>query len=100
MYLMFRDVKSAAAPAEYNPKKAADGLGIELEVSLGSEPITVNLCEVIPTENENFEDFKNAILTRVQCSNFRKSRTFGKKLPANVWQAIEEMDPVLFDEDV
>jgi hypothetical protein len=99
MYLCFRDVKSADAPAEYNLKKADDGLGIELEVSVGCEPVTVKLSGVVPTENENFEDFKNAILTRVQCSNFKKSRTFGKKLPSYVSVAISELDPCEYEDD-
>ena len=99
MHLCFRDVKSADAPAEYNLKKAADGLGIELEVSVGYEPVTVKISGVVPTENENFEDFKNSILTRVQCSNFKKSRTFGKKLPRYVEWAISELDPGEYEDD-
>jgi hypothetical protein len=98
MYLCFRDVKSADAPAEYNLKKAADGLGLELEVSVGCEPVMVKLSGVVPMENENFEDFKNSILTRVQCSNFKKSRTFGKKLPSYVSVAISELDPCEYED--
>ena len=74
-------------------------MGIELEVTVGSEPVTVKLDGVVPAENESFEDFKNSILTRVQCSNFRKSRTFGRKLPSYVSFAISELDPREYEDD-
>jgi hypothetical protein len=100
MYLCFRDVKAAAAPIDFSIKKAEDGLGIELEITVGSEPVTVRLMDVIPRENENFEEHKNAILTRYQGSNDLKSVIFKNKLPRKVMNAIEELDPILFDEDV
>ena len=100
MYLCFRDVKSAIVPSGCNYKNAEDGLGIELEAIVGREPVTVKLTSVVPTENENFEEHKNAILTRFQGANYIKSFIFKNKLPAKVWNAIEEIDPTLFDEDV
>ena len=100
MYLCFRDVKAAVVPTECNLKNAENGLGIELEVVVGREPVTVKLVDVIPTENENFEEHRNAILTRFQGSNDIKALRFKRKLPFKVWQAIEEIDPALFDEDM
>ncbi len=93
MYLMFRDVKAAEVSSEFSARPSPDGLGIEIEVTVGNEPLMVTLLGTVPAENPNFDDFKNAILTRVQGSNFKKSRIFGKKLPRYVEWVISELDP-------
>ena len=94
MYLCFRDVKAATAPVEYSPKASDDGLGIELEITVGSAPVTVNLYDVIPTENPSLEEHKNSILTRVQGKNDLKMMTFKRRLPGYVKLAISELEPL------
>jgi hypothetical protein len=94
MYLCFRDVKAATSPVEYSPKASDDGLGIELEITVGSAPVTVNLYDVIPTENPSLEEHKNSILTRVQGKNDLKMMTFKRRLPGYVKLAISELEPL------
>ncbi len=92
MLIKFRDVKAAILPEEYVPKKSADGLGIEIMVTVGAEPVTIKLTGAVPTENQPYEEFKSEILTRVQGSNDRKSLTFKKKLPSFVSDVLAEYD--------
>ena len=44
------------------------------------------------TKNESVEEIKSALLTRVQGSNDRKCRTFGKKLPEYIANVLSELD--------
>ena len=43
-------------------------------------------------KNEEYEEEKNAILTRVQGSNNWKGKNFSKKLPSYIESAINELD--------
>ena len=88
MHLIFRDVKAAVVPAEYNPKSLPEHRGIELEITLGKEPIEVKLVEIVPTENPDFKAHCDEILTRTQGSNDLKNILFKKKknYPAAVWE--------------
>jgi hypothetical protein len=92
MYIIFRDVKSAVAPAEYNPKKLSPKGGIELEIEVGREPITIKLTDVIPTENPSFKEHCEEILTRTQGRNDLKNIIFKKQknYPAAVWELFDK----------
>jgi hypothetical protein len=94
MYLCFRDVKAASTSAEHRLNPSADGLGIELEIIVGSAPVTVNLYDVIPTENPSLKEHKNSILTRGQGKNYLKMMTFKRRLPGYVKLAISELEPL------
>ena len=75
MYLVFRDVKTE-----------------EIKITLSGEPVTVELENIVPKENESNDELRSAILTRVQGSNDRKSRIFGKRPPKYVASALAELD--------
>ena len=78
VYLKFRDVEAE-----------------EMCITLGDQPVTVTLTDVKPRAAEPLEELKNAILTRVQGSNDRKSLAFKKKMPAFVRQALAELDALI-----
>ena len=75
MYLKFRDV-------------AAE----EICVSVGSEPVVVELTDVAPLANEPKEELKSVLLTRVQGDNQWKTSHFKRKLPQFVRDALDELD--------
>ena len=75
MYLVFRDI-------------VAD----EIKVTVGNEPVTIELKDVKHKPTEPIEELRSAILTRVQGSNDKKTRTFGKKLPAYIRSCLAEFD--------
>ena len=75
MYLKFRDV-------------AAE----EICVTVGSEPVVVELVDAKPLTNEPKEELRSAILTRVQADNQWKSSRFKGKLPQFVADALAELD--------
>lgn len=75
MYLVFRDI-------------VAD----EIKVTVGNEPVTIELKDVKPKPTEPIEELRSAILTRAQGSNDKKTRTFGKKLPAYIRSCLAELD--------
>ncbi len=62
----------------------------DMTVTLTGEPITVEITDIIPTENESEAELRLALLTRVQGSNDKKTATFGKRLPKFVSAALEE----------
>ena len=88
MHLVFRDVKAAEATAEYTPISLPEHCGIELEVTVGSEPVEINLTNVISTENPTFKEYCDGILTRTQGKNDLKSILFKKErnYPKAVWE--------------
>ena len=88
IHLIFRDVKSAEVPAVYTSKSLPEHRGIEVEITVGREPITVKLTHVIPTENPSFKEYREEILTRTQGKNDLKSILFKKErnYPEAVWE--------------
>ena len=92
IHLIFRDVKSAEVPVEYASKSLPEHRGIELEVTVGREPITVKLTHVIPTENPSFKEYREQILTRTQGKNDLKSILFKKErnYPEAVWEICDD----------
>ena len=75
MYILFRDVVAE-----------------EIKVSVGREPVVIELKNVKPVPTESVEELRSALLTRVQGSNDRKNRLFAKKMPAFVEGALAELD--------
>ena len=88
MYLLFRDVKAANIPEEYTSKKLSPNGGIELEVTVGSDPIEIKLRDIVPTENPTFKSHREEILTRTQGKNDLKNILFRNKrnYPSAVWE--------------
>ena len=72
-----------------NVRDIADG---KREVVVSDKPIVIEFDNVIPTVNDNPEELKSAILTRVQGSNDRKTMLYGKRLPTYVKDALCEID--------
>ncbi len=75
MYIKFRDVDTE-----------------EIKVKVADEPVVIELNNVRPLENEDKNELKSAILTRVQGSNDKKSLTFKKRLPRFVREVLAEFD--------
>ena len=69
-----------------------DVLADDIKLTVTNEPITVELKDIKPRQNDDLDEMKSAILTRVQGSNDRKSRTFGKNLPRYVRDVLSELD--------
>jgi hypothetical protein len=64
----------------------------DMIITLSDEPVTVELKDVKPRVNEDEGELKNAILTRVQGSNLKKTRAFKKDLPKYVKDIFSEFD--------
>ena len=64
----------------------------EIKITVADEPVVVEISDIRYRKNENKDEIKSAILTRVQGSNDKKSLRFGKKLPSFVLDALSEMD--------
>lgn len=75
MYLLFRDI-----------------IHDEIKVSVGTEPVTVEIKNYVAMENEPEAELRSAILTRVQGSNDKKNAAFATKLPNYVTDALKELE--------
>lgn len=64
----------------------------EIKVMVSDEPVVIELNNIRPLENEDKNELKSAILTRVQGSNDKKSLTFKKRLPRFVREVLAEFD--------
>ncbi len=62
----------------------------DIEIALSDSPLTVNIENICPVENESEEELKSALLTRIQGSNDRKNR-LNARLPNYVKQALAEL---------
>ena len=82
MYIRFRDVVQE-----------------EICVTLGSAPVVIQLENIRCRENAPREELRNAILTRVQGKNQWKQRKFGKKMPAFIETALQELDALWYPTD-
>ena len=71
--------------------KFRDIIHTDERIVLKNEPITLEIKNIIPTENEREDELRSEILTRVQGSNDRKSLIFKKKLPSYVEDALSEL---------
>lgn len=72
--------------------KFRDILADDVTITLGNEPVVIEMKNVKPVKNESIDDLKNEILTRVQGSNLQKGRAFSKKIPSYIAKAIGEFD--------
>lgn len=72
--------------------KFRDVVAEDVEITLGKEPVVIEIKDVKTMKNESIEELKNEILTRVQGSNIWKGRTFSKKMPKYIAKAIYEFD--------
>ena len=75
MYIRFRDVMQE-----------------EICVTVGDQPVVIQLENIRCKENAPREELRNIILTRVQGENLWKKRQFGKKIPAFIASALSELD--------
>ena len=64
-------------------------------VTLKNEPITIEIDNVKPMQNESYEELKNIILTRVQGANSWKEKNFKNKLPEFINSALSEFDALV-----
>ncbi len=67
----------------------------EIKLTVGCEPIVIELDNIKPAPATSIEEERSALLTRVQGSNDRKTRLFGKKPPAYVASALAELDALV-----
>lgn len=79
MYLKFRDVEAE-----------------ELCITLGKDPVVIELTDGKPMENLPASELKSAILTRLQGSNDLKNLLLKKHIPKNVQAALTELDALLY----
>jgi alpha-glucosidase (family GH31 glycosyl hydrolase) len=79
MYVIFRDVEAQ-----------------EICVSVGSEPVVVELSGIRPLGNPDKEELKSVILTRLQGSNDRKNLLLKKHIPKNVQTALDELNAMIY----
>ncbi|MBO7196612.1 MAG: DUF5110 domain-containing protein [Clostridia bacterium] len=75
MYIKFRDIYTE-----------------EIKITLSNEPVVIELNNIRPMQNEDKNEIKSEILTRVQGSNDKKSFIYHKKLPRFVRDALTELD--------
>ena len=94
MELKFRDIVRADAKINGVPVTFQDSL----PVSLSQTPVTVQLTNIQPLQNQDPEKHRISILTRYQGSNPWKSKYFnsGKKLPAHIQSALDETNAMLY----
>ena len=82
MFLKFRDVQAE-----------------EICVTVGTQPVTIELLDVCVRRNAPLEQLRGNILTRVQGSNRFKSRRFRRGMPSFVQSALAELDALWMHED-
>ena len=68
-------------------------------VTVGNEPITIELTDIRCRCNEPKSDLRGNILTRVQGKNLWKSRHLKGKMPAFVQNALIELDALWYPEE-
>ena len=76
--------------------KFRDLIHPDITVTLSNKPCVIELSDIVPMKNESREELKNALLTRVQGSNVEKNRSFGKRLPAFVKDALSEIENLVY----
>ena len=76
--------------------KFRDIVADDVEITLSSEPVTIELKDYTPRTNGDRTEKKNEILTRVQGRNAWKNRVFGAKgYPKFVADALAELDALV-----
>ena len=70
----------------------------DVAVKVGSEPVVVEIENIVPTRNEDKNEQKNAILTRIQGSNSWKNKVFSKKkIPFFLNNALSEFECMYYE---
>jgi alpha-glucosidase (family GH31 glycosyl hydrolase) len=72
--------------------KFRDIIADDVVVMLKNDPVTIEIDNVKPMQNESYEELKNIILTRVQGANSWKEKNFKSKLPEFINSALSEFD--------
>ena len=72
--------------------KFRDIIHTDERIVLKNEPITLEIQNIIPTENESESELRSMVLTRVQGNNDKKSISFKKKLPGYVEDVLSEFE--------
>ena len=75
--------------------KFRDIVAEDIIITLENKPVSIELKNIIPTKNEDREELKNQILTRVQGSNSWKNRAFKGKYPDFVAEALAEIEALV-----
>ena len=81
-HLLFRDIQSEP-----------------MCITVENEPITIELTDVTPLQNESAEELKSILLTRVQGENDWKSLQFKKAYPKFVADAFRELEALWYPKD-
>ena len=70
----------------------------DVTVTVGAEPVIVELTELVPAANRPREELRSDLLTRVQWSNNRKAMRFREgKMPCFVENALAELDSLWYE---
>ena len=78
--------------------KFRDVVADDVTVKIGSEPVVVEIENIIPTRNEDKNELRNAILTRIQGSNAWKNKVFSKKkMPLFLNNALSEFECMYYE---
>ena len=64
----------------------------DVKLTVSCEPVSIVINDIKPRKCESIEEMKSALLTRVQGSNDKKSREYGKNYPKFVSDALSELD--------
>ncbi|MBO7196663.1 MAG: DUF5110 domain-containing protein [Clostridia bacterium] len=75
-----------------NVRDIVDG---KREVVVSDKPVVIEFDNIRTTVNDNAEELKSTILTRVQGSNDRKTMSYRKRLPGFVKDALSEFDALV-----
>ena len=78
--------------------KFRDVVADDVTVKVGSEPVVVEIENIIPARNEGKNELRNAILTRIQGSNAWKNKVFSKKkIPLFLNNALSEFECMYYE---
>ena len=78
--------------------KFRDVVTDDVTVKVGNEPVVIEIENIVPTKNEDKNELKNAILTRIQGSNAWKNRVFSKKkMPLFLHEALSEFECLYYE---
>lgn len=78
--------------------KFRDVVTDDVTVKVGNEPVVIEIENIVPTKNEDKNELKNAILTRIQGSNAWKNRVFSKKkMPFFLHEALSEFECLYYE---
>ena len=78
--------------------KFRDVVADDVTVKVGSDPVVVEIDNIVPTKNEDKNELRNAILTRIQGSNAWKNKVFSKKkIPLFLNNALSEFECMYYE---